>query len=98
VDSHPLFIESIDHFDQPFSFCWKEDVLEPTVCVDLAVEDIGWFAHPDYRASQVQVSEGLPNPEQVTPECRFVRKGFGLDTLFRLNLAQPIRLLGNRIG
>lgn len=97
MEPHPFVVEAVNQSDQCLPLAGQEDVFEAAVCFDLRKRDRHCGAHAGDRTAVVQINKGLPDPVEVPEQDRLLCEGLGLDAFFFLDLAQPFRLLGNRI-
>lgn len=96
VSLDPFGIEDFEEPQQAFTLAKGIDTLETAVGFDFGVGKWKKASHPGDRSPGVEIGEGFPNPVEVRRKRRLVRERLGLDPLFGLNLAQPVRLLGSR--
>lgn len=97
MEPHPFVVEAVNQGDQVLPLAGQKDVLEAAIRLDLGVGDWDCGAHTSDRPAIIEIDEGLPDGVEVPIQNRLLRQRLGLDALFFLDLAQPVRLLGNRV-
>jgi hypothetical protein len=88
-------IQNIDEVEEPLTLKEGVDTLEVAVSLNVRKGDRTCAGHC-YASAIIQFGEGLPNPEEVSLENRFVLQRLDGNSLLHPDLFEPVLIFGLR--